>query len=88
LHIHVACLRPEVRDALKNHLGEIGDKWAPLSVPLVGHQYLAMRVNGEELQENPFKLFCSRAGFLFELIADSSEQKRIALSTQVSSLLL
>jgi CDP-diacylglycerol pyrophosphatase len=31
--------------------------WAPLDVPLVGHRYVAVRVNSEQLRQmNPFKL--------------------------------
>lgn len=56
LHIHLDFIRPEVRDALKDHLAEIKNSWEPLSVPLNGHQYMAMKVEGEELRENPFKL--------------------------------
>jgi CDP-diacylglycerol pyrophosphatase len=44
LHIHVDCVKAEVRDALRAHGNEIGSDWAPFSVPLVGHAYRAMRV--------------------------------------------
>jgi CDP-diacylglycerol pyrophosphatase len=44
LHIHVDCVKVEVRDALRAHGNEVGADWAPLSVPLVGHAYRAMRV--------------------------------------------
>jgi CDP-diacylglycerol pyrophosphatase len=43
LHIHVDCVKVEVRDALRAHRAEIGVDWAPFSVPLVGHTYRAMR---------------------------------------------
>jgi CDP-diacylglycerol pyrophosphatase len=57
LHIHVDCLDAGVRDALRQHLAEIGEHWAPLSVKLQGHDYLAMRVAGAWLEgKNPFRL--------------------------------
>ena len=57
LHIHVDCIRPDVRDALNTALDRIGPKWAPLDVSLAGHRYRAMRISGDELGDaNPFKL--------------------------------
>lgn len=57
LHIHVDCLDAGVRDALRQHLAEIGEHWAPLSVRLQGHEYLAMHVAGAWLEgKNPFRL--------------------------------
>ncbi|HXX37209.1 MAG TPA: CDP-diacylglycerol diphosphatase [bacterium] len=57
LHIHIDCVRADVRDALRKNGGTIRDKWAPFPVPLGGHRYIAMSVEGEQLgQANPFKL--------------------------------
>jgi CDP-diacylglycerol pyrophosphatase len=57
LHIHVDCLDAGVRDALKHHMAEIGEHWAPLDVTLQGHHYSAMRVAGAWLDGiNPFRL--------------------------------
>ena len=57
LHIHIDCLKPAVRDALKAHLGQIGEHWALLDVPLDGRRYQAMRLSGERLQtDNPLAL--------------------------------
>lgn len=57
LHIHVDCIRPEVRDALDTVMDRIGPKWSRLDVSLAGHRYQAMRIAGEDLGEtNPFKL--------------------------------
>ncbi|MEJ0066521.1 MAG: CDP-diacylglycerol diphosphatase [Caulobacteraceae bacterium] len=49
LHIHVDCIRPDVRDALNTAIDRIGPKWAPLDVSLAGHRYKAMRIAGEDL---------------------------------------
>lgn len=56
LHIHIDCLRADVRDALDSHAGQIGPRWAPFPIPLAGHTYTAMAVPGSELEANPFTL--------------------------------
>jgi len=45
LHIHIDCLKPEVRDALHAHLGDVGEHWKLLDVPLEGRRYRAMRIS-------------------------------------------
>ena len=57
LHIHIDCIRPDVRDALERGMASIGDAWAPFPEPLVGQHYRAMRVTGEALDgADPFRL--------------------------------
>jgi CDP-diacylglycerol pyrophosphatase len=57
LHIHVDCIRPDVRAALARHAAELGPRWAPFPVPLAGHRYSAITVDGEDLDAvNPFRL--------------------------------
>jgi len=56
LHIHIDCVRSDIRDALRKSEPTIRATWAPLAAPLVGHRYLAMKVEGEQLDVNPFKL--------------------------------
>lgn len=63
LHIHIDCLRPEVRAALRAHLHEIGPHWAPLSVPLAGRSYRAMRIAESTFaQANAFALLDDAGG--------------------------
>jgi len=60
LHIHVDCIRPDVRDALNMAEDRIGPTWAPLDIALAGHRYRAMRLTGEDLGDrDPFKLLAS-----------------------------
>jgi CDP-diacylglycerol pyrophosphatase len=55
LHIHIDCIRPDVRNALDANLDKIGDQWAPFPVTLAGHDYRAIRINHESLDAaNPF----------------------------------
>jgi CDP-diacylglycerol pyrophosphatase len=57
LHIHIDCIRADVRDALRANDGKIGPHWAALDADLAGHRYRAMRLDGEDLSaRNPFKL--------------------------------
>ena len=57
LHIHIDCLRADVRDALHRERAEIAGLWMPLPALLAGHRYRAMRVTGRSLNgHNPFKL--------------------------------
>jgi len=57
LHIHIDCVRTDVRAALQRQLSAIGDSWAPLAEPLAGHPYRAMRVLADALDgTNPFVL--------------------------------
>jgi CDP-diacylglycerol pyrophosphatase len=63
LHIHIDCVNPQVRDALRRNLGTIGDRWAPLVERLAGHRYRAIRVFGEGLQgNNPFVILADAGG--------------------------
>jgi CDP-diacylglycerol pyrophosphatase len=61
MHIHFSCIRADVFEALRKDEGRIGDKWVPLSVPLLGHRYIAMWVSGEHLSpNNPFNFLAER----------------------------
>ena len=61
LHIHVDCIRQDVRDRLHRDKAEIGSQWAPLRDALNGHRYWAMRISGAQLGDNnPFKLLAER----------------------------
>jgi CDP-diacylglycerol pyrophosphatase len=56
LHIHIDCLRADVRDTLDSSAGRIGTTWAPFPIPLAGHTYWAVAVPGADLEVNPFVL--------------------------------
>ena len=61
LHIHIDCIRPDVRATLRRQLAAIGSRWAPLAVPLARHHYWAMRVAGAELDgADPFHLLAEK----------------------------
>jgi len=54
LHLHVDCLRLDVRDALHARLASVGRGWsAPIT--LAGHSYYALRLDGDDsVPANPF----------------------------------
>jgi CDP-diacylglycerol pyrophosphatase len=57
LHIHIDCIRADVRDALARAQAAIGEQWAPFPEPLAGQHYRAMRVVSETLDSvDPFRL--------------------------------
>jgi CDP-diacylglycerol pyrophosphatase len=57
LHIHIDCIRPDVRKALAGHLDKIGSVWTPFPIPLAGHSYQAIRINQETLDGvDPFRV--------------------------------
>lgn len=56
LHIHVDCLRADVRDTLARHRAAIGDTWQPFPVALAGQNYIARRLVIPDLEGvNPFR---------------------------------
>lgn len=57
LHIHIDCLRSDVKASLASHKTEIGSVWGTFPELLAGHRYRAIRVDGDDLGEiNPFRL--------------------------------
>ena len=56
LHIHVDCLRGDIRDQLRQMDAAIGPSWRPLPQLLRGHPYQAYRLEGQVLQVDPIRL--------------------------------
>jgi CDP-diacylglycerol pyrophosphatase len=81
LHIHMDCIRAEVRQALADHASEVGAVWAPFPVLLARHRYNALKVESENLDAvNPFRLLAdglSGAG------ADMGSQTLLVVGTFV-----
>jgi CDP-diacylglycerol pyrophosphatase len=50
LHIHVDCVRPDVRDYLAAHSAELPTQWSHRTVRFDGHRYWAMRLGGADLR--------------------------------------
>jgi CDP-diacylglycerol pyrophosphatase len=57
LHIHIDCVRRDVRDALAANRDAIGGSWSAFPVKLAGQSWRASRVDGQNLGLiNPFRL--------------------------------
>jgi CDP-diacylglycerol pyrophosphatase len=57
LHIHVDCTRLDVIATLREHAAAIGTAWTPFPLKLIGHDYMAMRIEQPDLAHvNPFAL--------------------------------
>jgi CDP-diacylglycerol pyrophosphatase len=57
LHVHIDCVRRDVRDALAANRDAIVGSWQAFPAKLVGHAWRALRVDGENLGTiNPFRL--------------------------------
>jgi CDP-diacylglycerol pyrophosphatase len=62
LHIHIDCVRADIRDAVNRRIADVGPDWAPFPEPLRGHPYQAMAIDGETLAAaNPVQLLAKRA---------------------------
>ena len=61
LHLHVGCIRPEVRDALRRLLPTLDEQWRTLPQPLPpdGQRYQARWAARESLSINPFQSLAS-----------------------------
>jgi CDP-diacylglycerol pyrophosphatase len=60
LHIHIDCIKPAVKVALRAHASAIGANWASFPVLLAGEPYLARRVEGSDLAgADPFRLLAA-----------------------------
>ena len=50
LHVHIDCVRADVRDALARDRASIGAELKPMSEPLAGHVYQAMAIPASDLE--------------------------------------
>lgn len=55
-HIHISCIKPEVKKTIEDEQSKIGDKWEKLSEQINGHTYFARMMTIEDLKnENILK---------------------------------
>jgi CDP-diacylglycerol pyrophosphatase len=60
LHIHIDCVRGDVRDALAANRDAISESWTEFPVPLAGQPWRAYRLDGRDLGTvNPFRLLAN-----------------------------
>jgi CDP-diacylglycerol pyrophosphatase len=56
LHLHVDCLTPAARAAIDSLAPRLGRTWSAKPFEIVGHRYLALRLDGEAPSADPFQL--------------------------------
>jgi len=56
LHLHIDCLRQDVRATLAGRSPGLAPGWAPAPIMLLGHAYRISRVDGDTLGASPFRL--------------------------------
>lgn len=61
LHIHIDCIRQDVRAALRARSAGITAHWTDLPVVLAGRHYRARRITGDEPEPDPFALLAEDA---------------------------
>lgn len=62
LHIHIDCIRPDVKKLLADNLSSIADHWTKFDVPLHGYVYDAMKIPAGALAaKNPFTLLAEES---------------------------
>ncbi len=60
LHIHINCVRIEVREALKKYASRLPGGWSRFPISLFGRHYRVLRLVGEDLgNRDPFKLLAA-----------------------------
>lgn len=61
LHIHIDCIRADVRAAIDANLDKVEGVWTPFPVQLAGHHYRSIRINNETLANvNPFRVLADK----------------------------
>lgn len=61
LHIHIDCVRSDVRAALLARAAKITAQWTDLPIDLAGHHYRVRAIEGEEPEPDPFTLLAEDA---------------------------
>lgn len=96
LHIHISCLRQEVRAKLDQQASRISSQWLAFPGGLAGHTWLARRVTGAELvQRSPFLMLAEevsgareRMGRYALALAQQTDGSFVLLATERNLLTL
>ena len=60
-HIHIDCVRPDVREAITGNLDMVTDAWTAFPLMLAGHRYRSLRIHQPTLDgADPFRLLADR----------------------------
>ncbi|MEQ1722788.1 MAG: CDP-diacylglycerol diphosphatase [Pseudobdellovibrio sp.] len=57
LHVHISCIRPDVKKIIQDHSTKITEKWTHLPVKILGHDYKVIKITAADLKsKNIFDL--------------------------------
>lgn len=95
-HIHISCLRADVREKLDAQQAQISTQWLPFPGGLGRHEYLARRVTEQDLvQQSPFMMLANELpearehmGRFALAMAQQSDGSFVLLATERNLLLL
>ncbi|MDR0806768.1 MAG: CDP-diacylglycerol diphosphatase [Enterobacteriaceae bacterium] len=51
LHIHVSCVKPEIKAQLESQLDKFSEKWTPVPYGINNHNYIARTLTEEQFQQ-------------------------------------
>jgi CDP-diacylglycerol pyrophosphatase len=72
LHIHLDCVKPSVRAALRVYAPSIHESWAPMPIALQGRRFFAMRIRAADVESfNPFAALARLPGRRPDLVQTS-----------------
>ncbi|WP_159565941.1 CDP-diacylglycerol diphosphatase [Budvicia diplopodorum] len=55
LHIHISCIKPEVKAHLEAQLGRFSERWTPVEYGINNHEYIARTLTDSQFQQmSPF----------------------------------
>ena len=61
LHIHIDCIRPDVKAILDANLDKVQGVWSQFPIPLAGHIYRGIRITSDTLADtNPFRVLANQ----------------------------
>lgn len=76
LHIHIACVKPEIQAQLGSQIENFSEKWSSVPYGINGHHYIARTLTESQLREiNPFQ----RLAMEVSDAADNMEKYGLAL---------
>ncbi|RPH31105.1 CDP-diacylglycerol diphosphatase [Buttiauxella warmboldiae] len=90
LHIHISCLRADVRGQLHQYANTLSNRWQEFPIPLAGNPYIARKVSAAEFfQHSPFIMLATQLpqarehmGRYSLAMAKLAEGEWIALATE------
>lgn len=52
LHVHISCIRPDIKKIVNENLAKINSKWNDFPIEILGHKYRAIKISESEFKKN------------------------------------